>query len=162
MVKQNKISLIGFIFKWRFIIALAIAIIILILQGCGKGSEPASQQLFEKYFEENVLNKNFTVSLATDNGNNITSQYNGWTFVLLKNTYYDGPMKAMKNGTTYTGTWASNDDYGKLNISLTQPSIPAEFVFLNRDWRFTKKDLPTMELAPWGSSANIVLHMHRQ
>lgn len=162
MVKESKISFTGFIFKWRFVIALAIAAFILLMEGCGKGSQAPSQQLFEKYFEENVLNRNFTVSLAQDNGTDLTAQYAGWIFVLQKSTYYDGPMKATKNGTTYTGTWSSNDDYGKLVISITQPTVPAEFVFLNRQWRFTKKDLPTMELAPWGSSAPVVLHMYRQ
>lgn len=162
MVKHDKISFTAVMYKWRLIIALATAAIILLLQGCNKGSEDASQQLFEKYFEENVLNRNFTVSLATDNGANLTAQYSGWIFILYKNTYYDGPMKGTKNGVTYSGTWSSNDDYGKLVININQPSVPAELTFLNRQWRFTKKDLPTMELAPWGSSAPVILHMTRQ
>jgi hypothetical protein len=70
-------------------------------------------------------------------------------------------MTAIKNGVTYSGTWACNSDYGKLTINITQPSVPAEIGFLNREWRFTKKDLPVMELAPWGSTAPIVLHMRR-
>lgn len=152
----------GFLFKWRMLIALLLALAILVVQGCKKDGPAPSQSLYEKYFEENVLNRDFKVSLATDNGSDITAQYSGWLFKLFKDTYYGGPMTAIKSGVTYTGTWASNDDYGKLTILVNQPSLPSGFSFLNREWRFTKKDLPTMELAPWGSSAPLVLHMQRQ
>jgi len=69
-------------------------------------------------------------------------------------------LQAIKNGVTYTGTWSSNDDYSKLVITLPNP--PSEFSFLSREWRFTSKNLPTLELAPWGSTDPIVLHMRRQ
>lgn len=150
----------NFITKWGFVIALFFAAIILIVQGCKKGEDPAAQ-LYEEYFEQNVLNSNFVVQLATDNGTDNTAQYSGWVFKLLKNTYYNGPMTAVKAGVTYTGTWVCDENYGKLTINLNQPSIPSEFVFLNKAWRFTKKDLPTMELAPWGTAATQVLHMRR-
>jgi hypothetical protein len=130
--------------------------------GCKKAPVTPTEELYQKYFEQNVLNSNFVVSLATDNGNDSTAKYAGWVFRLLKNTYYDGPMTAVKNGQTYTGTWMCNADYGKLTININSPSVPASFTFLNRDWRFTKKDLPTMELAPWASTAPTVLHMLRQ
>jgi hypothetical protein len=154
-------SFISFLYKWRFVIALFFAVAILMLQGCGKKGVSPTEQLYQKYFEENVLNRDFTVSLATDNGADSTAQFAGWVFKLLKNTYLDGPMTAIKNGQTFTGTWQCNDDYGKLTILISQPSVPASFGFLNRQWRFTKKDLPTMQFAPWGSSAPVVLHMTR-
>ena len=97
--------------------------------------------------------------VATDNGADLTAQYTGYTFVLYKSTYYNGPMTAVKNGVTYNGTWSSNDDYSKLVITF--PSTPAEFVFLNREWKFTKKSLPIMELAPWGTLEPKVLHMEQ-
>ncbi len=158
-MKYNQ-SVHDFVLKWGFVIALAFAGAILLLQGCKKGDNPAAQ-LYEEYFEENVLNSDFIVDLATDNGTDITTQYSGWKFRLLKNTYYDGPMTAVKNGTTYSGTWLCDETYGRLTISITQPSVPAEFTFLNKAWRFTRKDLPVMELAPWGSTAPQVLHMRR-
>ncbi|RYZ99549.1 MAG: hypothetical protein EOP47_16470 [Sphingobacteriaceae bacterium] len=146
--------------KWGFIIALFFAAMILLLQGCKKGDDPAAQ-LYEEYFEKNVLNSDFVVQLATDNGTDNTPQYNGWIFRLLKTTYYTGPMTATKAGNTYTGTWACDESYGKLTINIAQPTVPAEFVFLNKAWRFTKKDLPVMELAPWGAAPAQVLHMRR-
>jgi len=154
-------SFIGFLYKWRFVIALFFAIIILLLQGCGKNEVTPTQDLYQQYFEQNVLNSDFKVSLATDNGSDSTLKYEGWVFRLLKNTYFNGPMTAVKNGVTYSGTWECNDDYGKLTININQPTVPASFTFINRQWRFTKKDLPTMQFAPWGSTAPVVLHMTR-
>lgn len=159
-MKASKQQVTSFLLKWRFLIAVLFAAAILFLQSCGKGESP-TEDLYQKYFEQNVLNSDFVVSRATDNGTDNTAQYSGWIFRLLKNTYFDGPMTAVKNGVTYTGTWRCNEDYGKLTINITQPTIPPEIAFMNREWRFTKKDLPVMELAPWGSTAPIVLHMRR-
>ena len=134
--------------------------ILLIFNGCSKSPVEAIQQsAYEQQFEDNILNKNFRVYLAVDNGADLTAQYSGYTYVLYKTTYYDGPMTAVKSGITYNGTWSSNADYSKLVISF--PSAPAEFIFLNREWKFTKKSLPIMELAPWGTLEPKVLHMER-
>lgn len=154
-------NFLSFIYRWRFVIALCMAITMLALQGCKKIGAAIQEDLYKQYFETNVLNRDFKVSLATDNGSDSTARYNGWVFKLLKNTYYDGPMTAIQSGVTYTGTWKCNEDFGKLTIQIDQPTVPPSFNFLNREWRFTKKDLPTMELAPWGSTAPVVLHMLR-
>jgi hypothetical protein len=159
-MKQVNHPITEFLLKWRFIIAILFAAAILLFQGCSKGESP-TEDLYKKYFEENVLNSDFVVDVATDNGADITAQYSGWVFMLLKDTYFGGPMTAKKNGSTYTGTWSSNSDYGMLTINITQPSVPTEFVFLNRQWRFTKKALPVMELAPWATAGPVVLHMRR-
>ena len=70
-------------------------------------------------------------------------------------------MTGTKAGVKYTGTWSVNEDFSKLVINIISPSIPIEFIFLNRAWKFTKKALPVMELAPWGSTDPKVLHMRR-
>ncbi len=139
---------------------LIVSLLLLINISCKKNGDSGGSVFLEQYFESNVLNRNFTVSLAQDNGTDITANYNGYVFVLLKTDFYHGPLQATKDGVTATGTWSCNDDYGKLTITL--PDTPSEFKFLTRAWRFTSKNLPTMELAPWGSSAPVVLHMHRQ
>jgi hypothetical protein len=146
------------VFRSRYIIAILCAVLLL-ATSCKKAKEKITQDILQEYFDNNILNRDFIVQLATDTGTDLTAQYNGFTFRLLKNTNYDGPMTAVKDGTTYTGTWNTNDDFSKLTIAL--PSTPSELVFLNRPWRFTKKAVPVMELAPWGSSAAIVLHMQR-
>ncbi len=146
------------LYKSRFLIAI-IGAAILLLSGCKKAIEATQRSLAEQYFETNILNRDYTVRLATNNGTDLTSQYTGYTFKLLKNTLLDGPMTAVIGGTTYTGTWQCNEDYGKLTITL--PATPSVFVFLTREWRFTKKDVTVMELAPWGSTDPIALHMER-
>ena len=132
---------------------------------CTKGLQDAvngtgTSPVLEQYFEANVLNQNFIINLATNNGTDITSSYNGYTFKLLKTDYYKGPLQATKGTTVYTGTWSSNTDYSKLVISL--PNTPSEFIFLTREWKFTKKSSTQLELAPWGSSELLVLHMVKQ
>jgi len=136
------------------------ALICLCFTGCSKKAVEQAQATYaQQQFETNILNRNFRVHFASDNGVDLTSQFTGYTFVLYKSTYFNGPMTAVKNGTTYTGSWSSNDDYSKLVIGF--PSAPPEFTFLVREWRFTKKDLPVMELAPWGTLEPKILHMER-
>lgn len=129
------------------------------LAGCKKTSDVVGNPLLEQFFELNVLNRNFTVSLASQDGTDLTSEFSGYTFVLQKDDYYHGPLKATFGNQVYMGTWVCNEDYGKLTINL--PTPPDNFTFLNRAWRFTSKNFPTMKLAPWGSTADIVLHMYR-
>lgn len=150
-----KKSLVGILFYF-----FTVTILLLTVPGCSKKAvEEVQATYLQQQFESNILNKNFRVHLATDTGADLTSQYAGYTFVLYKSSYYDGLMTAVKNGITYNGTWSCNDDYSKLSINF--PSAPAEFVFLNRAWRFTKKSLPIMELAPWGTTDPKVLHMEQ-
>ncbi len=130
----------------------------LLLISCKKGISANDPQL-EQYFESNVLNKNFIVSLAIDNNTDLTSNYSNYIFVLLKSDYYHGPLKGSKNGVEIIGSWSSNSDYSKLIITF--PSPPAELSFLSRSWRFTSKSFPTLKLAPWGSNDPIQLNMTR-
>lgn len=147
------------LYRSRFIIALSAALLLL-LSGCKKLIPADVQQnLLQQYFETNILDRDFDVHYAYDNGTDLTSQYNGYIFRMSKNTLLDGPMTATKSGITYNGTWSSNDDYSKLTINLSSP--PTEFIFMAREWKFTKKALPIMELAPWGVIDNKILHMER-
>ena len=149
-------------YKGRFIIAVICALLLLLFSCKKLALVNADQGTLEKYFAENVLNKTFVVEFASDSSIDITGKYNGYDFVLTNTTsYYDGNMTGTKNGVTYSGTWVSNSDYSKLVINLNAPSVPAEFVFLNREWKFTKKDVPVLKLAPWGSTDPKVLHMRR-
>ena len=133
---------------------------ILVIGGCKKPTATDPVNVFQQYFDANILNQNFIVILATDHGNDITANYNGYSFKLIKTDYYHGPIE-MKYGTmVYSGSWLANEDYSKLTINL--PSTPSLFIFLTREWRFTSKNIPELDLAPWGSTDPIVLHILRQ
>lgn len=133
---------------------------LLFVVSCKKVLNSANTTLLEQYFETNILTRNFIVTFATDSTTDITSDYTGENFVLLETDLHHGPLQATKNGVVYVGTWSANDDYSQLIITLPNP--PAEFAFLSRAWRFISKNVPTMALAPWGSTAPIVLQMTRQ
>lgn len=139
---------------------LILLISILISFSCKKAIQNAEQSLLQKYFDKYVIGNNFTVTLAKDSSTDITADYSGYTFELLKTDEFHGPLQANKGAAQYLGTWSSNDDYSKLDISLPD-SIPV-FTFLTRSWRFTKKANPTLQLAPWGSDAPLVLNMTHQ
>jgi hypothetical protein len=155
MLKQESMPVI--IYKSRFIIAVVFATLLLLLGGCKKAIEQKQQNLFE----DNILNRDFVVSLATDSGVDITTQFNSYTFQLAKNTLLDGPMTATNSSSpVINGTWSANDDYSKLTINL--PSNITGFSFLNREWKFiTKRNFPNLELAPWGTTDPKVLNMKR-
>jgi hypothetical protein len=142
------------------LIALLVLVSVFFSFSCKKAIQNAEQSLLEKYFEKYVIGNNFVVTLAKDSSNDITSEYAGYTFVLLKTDLYHGPLQAKNGSNQYMGTWSSNDDYSKLIIVLPD-SVPV-FHFLARSWRFTKKANPTLQLAPWGSNAPIVLYMTHQ
>lgn len=143
----------------QFLLSISICLIFLSCKKINQLTSGPGTPL-ENYFENNVLNQNFIVNLATNNGNNITADYNGYTFKLLKTDYYKGPLEARKDLNVYAGSWSSNEDYSKLVITL--PATPPAFIFLTRQWRFTKKDPQLLELAPWGSTEPLVLHMIKQ
>lgn len=131
-----------------------------LLNGCSKSAiEQAQQNVLQQYFDDNILNQNYRVHLATDNGADLTAQYNGYVFRLIKGTSFDGPVTATINTTVYNGSWSTNSDYSKLTITL--PTTVAPFIFMSREWKFTHKALPIMELAPWGTTEPKVLHMER-
>ena len=128
------------------------------LLSCNKEKNMGNLQ--EELFEKNLLNQNFVVSYADNYGTVLTPNYAGYIFILSKTDYYHGPMKAIKDGITYSGTWSANDDYGKLIISL--PDTPAELKFLSRAWRFKSKSFSVLKLAPWGEGEGINVNLSKE
>ncbi len=152
--------------KTKFLFTVLSSIIVFTIS-CKKAAEEQTTSILQQYFEQNVLNRDFTVNRAIDDTvHNKTAEYSPYVFRLEKNTtsnsQTDGPMNAKVNGTiVYSGTWTCTEEYGKLTIQLTQPLTPPEFIFINRSWKFTEKAFPIMKLAPWGSSAHDTLFMER-
>lgn len=151
------------VFKWRLLIAIIFALTILYLGSCKKKDPLTGEQitLAAQYFEANILNRNFVVDSAYENGIDITARFARDTFILYKNTLEDGPMKGFNADSVYTGSWHTSEDYGKLNIQINQPALLNRYVFFNRDWRFIEKNIPVMKISPWGSLALTKVYMRR-
>jgi hypothetical protein len=151
-----------YIYKSRFFIALACAILLL-CAGCKKTlAALGNKSALQEYFDEEILNRTFVVDLATDSTVDITNRYAGYKFILTRtSSFIDGPMIGYLDADTIRGTWTSSDDYGFLTINLNTPVTPTSFVFLNRKWRFVRKDVPIMQLAPYGTLDPKVLNMRR-
>jgi hypothetical protein len=129
---------------------MAIAFIVFSTTGCKKEADSIDNA--------NVLNKTLTVHLATDNGTTITSNYSAYTFKCAAG----GVFTATNTLFSINGTWAANADFSK--VTFTLPTPPSEFIFLNREWTFTKYTTPIMEL---GYSATAggeykILHFQKQ
>ena len=144
-------NIIKFTVKKNVLIGILFSCMLLTLSNCKKIELlTGGQSAMEKFFADNVLDKNFVVSFASDSTANITNTFDGYTFKFSKTTsFYEGTISAAKTGAIFTGNWSINSDFSKLVINLTTPAIPVELVFLNRAWKFTKKDLEYMILAPW-------------
>jgi hypothetical protein len=138
------------------------AIVMIASTGCKKMVESIARNQAEAYFEDNIMGKDFKVLSAMNDTTDLTSLYEGFTFRLYKTTYYNGPMIATRNGVTYNGTWQCTEDYGKLTIQIDHPDPQVSgFYFLNRSWRFVRKIVPLLELAPWGTTQPHKLYMLR-
>ena len=157
-VKKTKISL------RNILIIILFGFTLLTLSNCKKLELlSGSQSAMEQFFASNILDKNFIISFASDSTANITNTFSGYAFKFSKTTsFYEGTITAAKTGTNFTGTWSTNSDFSKLIINLTTPTIPTELVFLNRAWKFTKKDLELMILAPWYNDGPKVLNIKKQ
>ena len=127
------------------IVCLIVAVLAL---SCKKKIE---EKVFEpsflnKFMEDNILNRDFTITEARFEGRDTTAMYNGYVFKLLKNTYYDGPFEARRNGNTYTGTWQSNDDYSKLILDI---KVNDTLRWVSLTWKFKSKTQTSLEIIPW-------------
>jgi len=99
-----------------------------------------------KYFEDNILNRDITISMAKFEGRDTTPMYSGYVFRLLKNTYYDGPFQAKLNDSTYTGTWQCNEDYSKITLNIKNTGA---LQWVSISWKFTNKTTTVLEMIPW-------------
>ena len=147
--KKKKSIFIKVFFKWRFAVAIATAILILFLFSCKKIVEDTQMDIAQQYFKNNILNSDFVIDSAYNNGIDVTARFAGFKIKLLEGAdLASGPITAKKADSTINGTWLATEQYGKLTVNFISP--PTGFDFFNRSWRFLEKNLPIMKLAPWG------------
>ena len=118
-----------------------------------------SQNSLGILFEYYVLNKATQITLAIDSaGNNITPTYMDYEIYLRKETYINGPLEILANGSKYIGTWESNNDYSRLTLDI---SGLEPFEFFNRTWRFTYKSMDLLKIAPVTNPGETELHLEK-
>jgi hypothetical protein len=137
--------------RTRCILLVCVGFLLCLGLGCKKKKEKIIEKVYEpsflnKYFEENILNRDITITMAKFQGRDTTPMYKGYVFKLLKNTYYDGPFEARLNDSLYTGTWQCNDDYSKLILDIKKNGA-LEWVSIS--WKFINKTTTELELVPW-------------
>src|SRR5207302_8145584 len=87
---------------------IVVLLLISIFTGCKKTTTSDPTNLLEQYFDINILGQIFIVNLATDSGTDLTPNYNGYTFKLIKTDYYHGPVEVKFGTSTYAGSWVAN------------------------------------------------------
>ncbi len=111
----------------------------------------------QKVFELYVLNRATRIKLAIDTGGiNITPDFSDMVIYLRKETFYNGPVEILANGTKYIGTWSSNYDYSFLDLSIE--GLP-QFKYFEKTWRFKYKSLDLLILVPRSNPLKKEMHL---
>ena len=163
--------MINFKFKHRVISVFAmIAVLVIFMASCEEDNKPTNPNdttkkdsvidtasFAQKVFELYVLNKATRIKLAIDTGGtNITPDFSDMVIYLRKETFYNGPLEILANGTKYIGTWSSNYDYSFLDLSIE--GLP-QFKYFEKTWRFKYKSLDLLILVPRSNPLKKEMHL---
>ncbi len=98
-----------------------------------------------------VTSGTWKVTLFTDNGNDETSDYSGYTFTFSSG----GTLSAVKNGVTTNGTWSVNSSSNKFNINLG-PKVDTNKPLgeLTDDWKILSSTETVIRLTDDNASSN--------
>ena len=116
------------------------------LTGCSKSDTVKdlnnnSQQLatraaFDAPQDAGILNQDLRITYASDNGADITQEFQEFTFRFAGN-YPGGEAQVWNDLLAQLGTWSSAEQGAPFSISYPT-SIFSELVFLNRTWTVTE------------------------
>jgi hypothetical protein len=118
-----------------------VAILVMFMASCEEDNKPT--------------NPNDTTKKDTG-GNNITPDFSDMVIYLRKETFYNGPVEILANGTKYVGTWSSNYDYSFLDLNIE--GLP-QFKFFEKTWRFKYKSLDLLILVPRSNPLKKEMHL---
>lgn len=147
-----------------------LAMLVILMASCEEDTKPTNPNdttkkdtvidtvsLAQKVFEIYVLNKATRIKLAIDTGGtNITPDFSDMVIYLRKETFYNGPVEILANGTKYVGTWSSNYDYSFLDLSIE--GLP-QFKYFEKTWRFKYKSLDLLILVPRSNPLKKEMHL---
>jgi hypothetical protein len=117
----------------KFCIAL---LLVISVTSCKKAIENAARD----FVLEAMTNGQWSITRFTQNGNDITSGFAGYSFQYYKNETVD----AIKNGVVEkTGTWKG--DANSMSISASFNNAGTPLVLINGTWKITKNSLSYVE-----------------
>lgn len=119
---------------------MAIAAAILILSSCSKDNSPSNTII------NGTPDGSWKVSYYFDSGDE-TSNFSAYTFTFGSN----GQVTAIKNGTTYTGTWSQGS---RFNIDFGADPVLSD---LTDDWVIEEKTTNSIKLKDDNTTNNEVL-----
>lgn len=100
-------------------------------------------------FIENLITGNWFVNLLEDNGNNHTSNFDGYEFTFLGN----GSAVAVSSNNTINGFWTAEMDNGSLDFILNfETATNGNFSELNDDWDVLETSQTIIRLSDSNSS----------
>src|SRR4029453_16521947 len=102
----------------------------------------------------------WVIHFFTDDGQNKTSNYNGYNFMFNSN----GSLVATKQSVATPGTWSKFTDSGreKLDIQWTGGATPVELLEIEEDWIIKSNSNNLMVLADTSGSSGKVKELHFQ
>lgn len=130
---------------------------VILLHSCSK--KDSDNKVAERYFNENVVNRDLTVHLATNNGTDITSQFDDLTFRFTKTASLSGTATATNDLMTIEGTWTVDAQFDNITIAFEDGITNPEFI--NRKWRIASRASSVIELTSADGTPH-VLHFQRK
>src|SRR5882757_2606673 len=103
------------------------------ISSCSKkdGTMPAT----ETNFDAAVLNKDFYIGSANNDGTDITAQFNGYVFKYSKSNSVAGYVIANNNLLNFNGTWTTSADFSTITLAFS--NAPDDFNFMNNTWKIS-------------------------
>ena len=102
---------------------------VFLLSGSGCGCKKAIQNIQQDLVIQAMTDGEWAVTIFTQNGNNITSDFNGYRFKYYSNKTVDAKL----NGTVVkTGTWDGNAS--TMTTSANFPAAAHPLVLINGNW----------------------------
>jgi hypothetical protein len=117
-----------------------------VLSSCTKGDDnSATNASSQQYFSTNVVNHDFAVLMATDNGTDITANYNGINFRFADTATLAGTATASNSLLTVHGTWTVDAAYDKITFSFPTTTLTS-LSFMNKQWQFMNRNSQAIDL----------------
>jgi hypothetical protein len=118
---------------------------ITLLSSCSKENNAMTSTTAAYYFTHNTVNQELVIQSATDDGTDITANFNGIAFLLTDTATFAGTVDAHNDLLNVHGTWTIDDAYDKITFSFPTPPL-STLSFLNKQWQYIDRNSETINL----------------